>query len=180
MRSQMSVADREAAGIEVSRRVIDLATRLEAKVVHVFWPIEKNFEIDTRPVIRQLVNAGTVVALPVVSSLEDGVMQQRRFVSESELAVSRFGSLEPVSGPLVSPEETGLIVAPALAADRRGFRIGYGGGFYDRFLATTGCPSVVVVYSECLIDRVPEESHDVPVDFVITEFDTIVTEELAT
>jgi 5-formyltetrahydrofolate cyclo-ligase len=102
-------------------------------------------------------------------------MEQRQLVSELDFKLSRFGTHEPGSGPAVPPSAIDLVVAPALAADRRGFRVGYGGGYYDRFLVKTRCPRAVAVYSACLLDRIVEDTHDIQMDYVVTEAETITT-----
>ena len=71
-------------------------------------------------------------------------------------------------------------MVPALAADRHGVRVGYGLGYYDRFLKHLYSRSVSIVYSSCLLDRIPAEPHDIAVDYVVTELDTIVTVAPAT
>lgn len=66
-----------------------------------------------------------------------------------------------------------LILVPGLAFDRRGGRVGYGAGFYDRFLATTAATKVALAYSLQLFDAVPVEPHDHAVDRILTESETI-------
>ena len=70
---------------------------------------------------------------------------------------------------LCSLRKHNLVVVPALAADYRGHRIGYGGGFYDRYLRNIACPTVALVYSGNLLEWVPSNRDDVQVSAVITE-----------
>lgn len=88
--------------------------------------------------------------------------------------ISEFNIKEPCTLP-VNPEIIDYAVIPCLCADKRGYRTGYGGGFYDRFLPllTKNCIKVVPVASSLLFDKVPNEPHDVPADFVITEKEII-------
>ena len=154
---------------------MSLVAELEADTVHVFWPIERNREIDTRPLIRSLADAGRMVVLPSEAASTPHSIVQRRYVEDASLVENRWGALEPSSGALVELRETDLIITPALAVDRRGYRVGYGGGYYDRFLAEADCPAAAIVYSGCLYSELPHETHDVKVGRVITELDTIVT-----
>ena len=89
-----------------------------------------------------------------------------------ELVESRFGLREPGPGaPVVSIDEIGLVIVPALAYSRTGERLGRGGGFYDRFLArlSPGAVTVGLVLSCQIVDEVPSEAHDQNVGIVITE-----------
>ncbi len=115
---------------------------------------------------------GVRVAVPRVN-WQDKTMQAAVLgMPGGELVESRFGLREPGPGaPVVSIEEIGLIIVPALAYSRTGERLGRGGGFYDRFLARLS-PDVVrvgLVLSCQIVDAVPSESHDRSVGVVITE-----------
>ncbi|MBD5306980.1 MAG: 5-formyltetrahydrofolate cyclo-ligase [Bacteroides sp.] len=93
---------------------------------------------------------------------------------QSRLELGAFHIEEPVGDELVDPSEIEMIVVPAVAYDRRGNRLGRGKGFYDRLLATTGATKVGVAYEFQLVDEVPTEEHDVPMDIVITQSSYIV------
>ena len=75
----------------------------------------------------------------------------------------------PRDTPQVPPGEIDAVVLPALAFDRAGFRLGYGGGFYDRFLAGFSGPTIGVTHSALLLDELPHEVHDVPLHWIVTE-----------
>lgn len=168
------------ASREACSRLFQLTDDLGVHTVHVFYPIDRHNEIDTRPLIRKLADSGRTVLLPVVASSTQGILIQKPYSTEEALTPNAFGGLEPSSGPTISPDELDLAIVPAIAADRRGFRVGYGKGFYDRFLAEVRSPAVCAVYSICLIDYIPEEEHDVPVQYVATEREIIPTSTAAT
>ncbi len=89
---------------------------------------------------------------------------------------SRFGVDEPpADSPEVAPEDLDLVVVPALAFDERGYRIGYGGGYYDRFLPRLrpDCVTVGVTLDALVVPALPAEPHDVPVQIIVTETRTI-------
>lgn len=92
---------------------------------------------------------------------------------ESRLELGSFHIEEPQGDSTVDPEEIELIVVPAVAYDRRGNRLGRGKGFYDRLLATTRAAKIGVGYEFQLLDELPAEEHDVPMDMVITQHTTI-------
>lgn len=90
------------------------------------------------------------------------------FGKDDSLVKSSFNVLEPCTAP-VNPELLDLIFVPALMVDEKNFRLGYGGGFYDRFLAKyPQIPSVVPIVKELTVDNLPHEDFDRPVKFVIS------------
>lgn len=92
---------------------------------------------------------------------------------ESRLELGSFHIEEPSGDDLADPMELELIIVPAVAYDRRGNRLGRGKGFYDRLLATTKATKIGVGYEFQLVDDIPTEQHDVPVDMVITQTQVI-------
>ncbi|MDY7078555.1 MAG: 5-formyltetrahydrofolate cyclo-ligase [Chloroflexota bacterium] len=81
----------------------------------------------------------------------------------------RFGMLEPALDlPVIAPAVLDVALVPGVAFDRHGGRLGFGGGYYDRFLPTTPALSVGVTYDECLADELPCGEHDQRVDWVVT------------
>lgn len=92
---------------------------------------------------------------------------------ETRLELGSFHIEEPTGNNTVSPDEIDLIVVPAVAYDRRGNRLGRGKGFYDRLLAEARAIKIGVGYEFQLIDELPAEQHDVPMDYVITQKVTI-------
>lgn len=128
-------------------------------------------EPPTRPLLAALADRGARVLLPVVRP--EGRLDWAVAGPEgSELVVGPLGLLEP-SGPALGSaavREAGLVLVPALAVDRAGHRLGRGGGYYDRALATLSRTVllVAVVFDEELLDEVPVEQHDRPVGGVLT------------
>lgn len=124
-------------------------------------------EADTRRIIKELLKQNKKVYLPRVAGKE---MLLVRYEGQA-LLPGAFGIEEPESG-----EEGAFVevcIAPLLAADRAGGRLGYGGGFYDRWLADKSCFKVGLAYSFQLVEKVPAESTDVLLDAVITDKDAI-------
>ncbi|WP_030393488.1 5-formyltetrahydrofolate cyclo-ligase [Kitasatospora purpeofusca] len=130
-------------------------------------------EPGTRPLLDALRARGLRVLLPVL--LADNDLDWAEYAGPSALAPAGRGLLEPVGGRL-GPEAVtgaGLVLLPGLAVDRRGLRLGRGGGSYDRVLARlerAGARPVlaVLLYEHELLERVPAEPHDRPVDLALT------------
>ncbi len=137
-----------------------------ADTVMVFCGVGR--EPDTAPLIRALLERGQRVALPVC--LPHRKMEARVITDESQLVPGRFGIPEPdYSCPKATREEIGAVLVPCLMADREGYRLGYGGGYYDRWLADYHGFTALVCPADRLSDRLPREEFDRPVDLVITE-----------
>ena len=158
----------------VTSRLVELPEIRSADVVHVYWPMVERREIDTRPFIHRLRHEGKEIVLPVVLNFrQDTLALPRlghvRFPGEEGLRVNRWGISEPAEHQAVPIEEIDAVVVPALGAGRDGHRIGFGHGYYDEFLDGNTMPAIVLVYDKCLLDRVPVEDHDRPVDVIVTE-----------
>jgi 5-formyltetrahydrofolate cyclo-ligase len=87
----------------------------------------------------------------------------------ARLVRHRFGMLEPAADlPVINPTHLDVVLVPGVAFDRRGGRLGFGGGYYDRFLPTTPALRVGTAFDECLADELPCTAHDQRVDWIAT------------
>jgi 5-formyltetrahydrofolate cyclo-ligase len=134
--------------------------------VALFWPIEEKHEIDLRP-LDAMLRGKHVIAYPSIDP-DTREMTFRRVDDTAQLEERGLGFSEPpYDAPEVDPD---VIVVPALAIDPRGFRIGYGAGFYDRTLVRyPKARKIGVVYDFQLVSEVPNTQGDVAVDLVITD-----------
>lgn len=157
-------------------RLADIDLLSEARCVHAFWPIHEKREVDLRPLLRRWVDEGRTVVLPVVRRPDSGshpLLEHRTFTREDHLVLSDWGIAEPVSGEQVAARDLDVIIVPALSVDARGTRIGYGMGFYDRFLRGAEAARICPIYDADVADDLPREHHDEPVDVVVTECRTM-------
>ena len=177
-RIELAPEARAAAARGVADRVTTLPEWAAARVVGLYWPIPARGELDVRPLLGAALDAGRTTALPVVTHVSPPALAFRRVRRQPdgayELAAGRWGLREPPDdAPLVEPDAIDLVIVPAFGAGRDGGRIGHGGGFYDAFLPTTRAVRVGVVYAACLVDAVPCEPHDIRLDVVVTERETV-------
>jgi 5-formyltetrahydrofolate cyclo-ligase len=131
-----------------------------------YWPIRD--ELDCRPVLTRLVDAGQPVCLPVVSG-DDLPLELRLWEDGAALYPAGFGTLAPAeTAPRCAPD---YVLMPLLGFDAQGTRLGYGGGHYDRTLAALTRKPVLVgfAFASQEIDTIPRGDHDVPLDAVVTE-----------
>ena len=96
----------------------------------------------------------------------------------SRLVRHRFGMLEPAADlPTVDPGEIDVVLVPGVAFDRRGGRLGFGGGYYDRFLPTTPALRIGIAFDQCLAELLPCSQHDQRMDWVATQSEMIDCKE---
>lgn len=126
-----------------------------AKHVMLFYPMP--YEID----LRKLFDDDKKFYLPKVSG-----KNMLACPYTSELVKSAFGIMEPTTSP-VNPNTLDLVIVPCLMADKAGYRLGYGGGYYDRFLQETDAYTIVVVPKELYVDTLPHKDYDVKINKVI-------------
>ena len=157
---------RQGADVAIAHHVRKSAVWLAAGTVFAY--VSVGCEVDTRALIDAALQEGKRVCAP--RCLDKGRMEARGIASLDALVPAAYGLLEPAEdAPLVPPEEIDLILVPCLAADRNGHRLGYGGGYYDRFLESAAKPSICLCRRRALLDGVPHEEHDAAVDAVATE-----------
>ena len=103
-------------------------------VIHCFLPSVRQREVNTYPIIRRLQTLGnTQIVVPRCASLQ--TLTHHRLTPDTALVPNRWGIPEPVNSPAVSSQHIDFVIVPLLIFDQRGYRVGYGKGFYDRFLA---------------------------------------------
>lgn len=138
-----------------------------AKTLLLYFPLPH--EISLLPVFNYARERGIDCAFPRCGETT-GEMDFYLVESLDELAIGKYGIREPkASAQKITDFSDSLVFVPALAFDRKGFRLGYGGGYYDRFLATHKVTSVGITYEEFLTQSLPRDKFDRPVTLVVTE-----------
>ena len=166
-RQNLTTTERESATAGITRHLVDLATDLSARSVAAY--LSTPIEPDTRPFLNWARAQGLRVLLPI--SREDGLLDWTTGDGETETE-GLFGMPEAV-GELLGPiaiNDVDLILVPAAAVDATGMRMGWGRGYFDKTLGSMEkCPPVyAVVFDGELVNDVPRERHDQPVDGAVT------------
>ena len=162
------------ASAAIADAVVQLPEVQVAGCIHLFWPLDGRGEIDLRGLAATLSGRGVRVGLPVVYTASPPVLRHRLFTGPDGLADGPWGLREPgPDAPTLLPGTIDVVVVPALGLDRRGHRLGYGGGFYDAFLAATPALRVGVAPAGALVPSVPTEPHDARLGVVVTEAETV-------
>ena len=162
--------DRRANSRSIAERVLSLPEIQSARAVMAFWSFGS--EVETAELIERLHGAGKQVVLPRVEGHDVVAVL---YEPGDPTAPASFGAMEPIGAEIVHPTEIDVVIAPGLAFDRRGGRVGYGAGFYDRFLRSVR-PDVRVIalaFGVQIVDEAPRDEGDRPVDLIVTEDEVI-------
>ena len=162
-------------GSQVARNFHEKWSPPSGIVVSAFWPFRS--ELDLRPLLYRLHEAGQVIALPVVVAKRAPLLF-RLWTPDTSLEVGGFGvSIPPESAPVVEPD---WLLVPLLAFDDKGYRLGYGGGFYDRTLAALRARKSIfaigVGYDGQRVDEIPRGADDGRLDAIVTERRALILE----
>ena len=135
----------------------------------IFCYVGSDREIDTTALLRAAFQDGKILAVPLCTT--PGVMEARQVQGFSDLVSGKYGILAPkLHCPLVEPQDFDLAIVPCCTGNAKGQRLGYGGGYYDRFLAKASAAGTAVLCAECrLADALPREPFDLPCHYIITE-----------
>ena len=171
----MALAD---ISLAICERFVSMPEFTSAEAVFCYFSIGS--EVNTNKIIDRTLKSGKLLALPRCTSC--GVMHFYEVASLDSLEVGAFGIMEPPSSARkVSPEDFAhtLVAVPALAFDKRGYRLGYGKGYYDRYFENR-TPSVTLA-GLCpdllILESVPHGTFDVSVDAVISEKEVVQIEK---
>lgn len=166
----MTQKEREERDDAISRLAVGLISFRYAEYVLLYAATDE--EINVSQIAEAAWKAGKKVAFPKCNK-EDHTMKYHFVSSLDELSVDAYGLLEPSeNAPVYDPSETSgssVCFVPGLLYDKAGYRLGYGKGFYDRYLTGFNGCSIGVVYSDYIVPAVPKGRFDVTVDVLLTE-----------
>jgi len=160
--------DRRRRGERIAEAVLALPELERVRRLMLFLSMAD--ELDTDPLVRGALEAGLEIYAPRTFKKTRKLLPVR-VTSLEALTRGTYGIREPVSEESVEPGQLDAIVVPAVAFDRQGWRLGRGGGFYDRLIGglPEGGLTVGVAYAMQIVDEVVREPHDEPVDLIVTE-----------
>ncbi|SRR5881409_2217584 len=171
-RDALGEAERVARSTRIHRRFLALPEVEAARTVMAFWSFGS--EVPTPQLIERLHDRGVRVALPRIRGPQD--LEAVTYEPGTPMRDTTFGAREPVDGASIDPGEIDVVITPGVAFDGSGGRVGYGGGFYDRFLTRTrrGVPRIALAFDLQLLDgALPSGSFDLRIDLVLTEERTV-------
>ncbi|WP_297131959.1 5-formyltetrahydrofolate cyclo-ligase [Terrisporobacter sp.] len=135
--------------------------------------LDFNNEVITDDLIKELISMGKIVASPITIIKEKVLIPSQITDFENGIKYGAYNIREPKSdcSPEINIKNIDVVIVPAVAYDINGFRLGYGGGFYDRFLENIREDAVTIgiAFDLQIFDEVPKEPHDAQLDYIITE-----------
>lgn len=157
-----NIIDKKEKDEKIKTRLEELEIYKKAKTIFIF--ISFRSEIDTIEIIKDMLKGGKKVLVPKVVGKE---MVAVEIKSLEGLEKNKMGILEPITTK--GETEIDLTITPGLVFDKRGYRIGYGGGYYDKFFEKVKTISLAIAYSAQIIEKLEIEKFDKRVDYLLTE-----------
>ena len=162
----LSPAYKERSADKIARHLTALPEFQEADTVFCYYG--RTNEINTRPILEAALAAGKRLCLP--RCLGHGVMVPLQVLDLDQLEERSLGLLEPpADAPVVATDAIDFALIPCVTCNRSGHRLGWGGGYYDRFLSSYRGAAVLLCREKLLRDEIPLEPHDYPIPWVLTE-----------
>ena len=167
-----SSADLDAA---IRANILELDDVKHAKTVLMFYPIKS--EPNVLALVKSLRDLGKKVAFPISNS-DDCTLTFRYVNDVQDMVAGTYNIPEPSqSAPIVEDFSHSVCLVPALVFDKYGYRLGYGKGYYDRFLKDFSGRSIGIAYSDFIADSLPNQDTDMAVDMIITERGNVIPYE---
>lgn len=176
IRSNISENTRKKKSCDILSKILTLSAYNNCDTVLTYMSFGS--EVDTEALILRALKDGKKVALPV-SEYESLRLSFYEISSLSQLTTGYKGILEPSPSPdtLVCDFKNAICIVPGLAFDKKGYRLGYGKGFYDRFLSSFAGISIGIAFDECVTDIVPIDSYDCKLDIIVSDSDVYYLDE---
>lgn len=178
IRNGIESKDKAQMDEKICKNLSGLAVFRYAQKVLLYHPIRS--EVDVLPLMQMALNAGKEVYFPLCDPVQSGKMTFHRVNSLSQLVKGSFSVPEPDCGMPLYENDTALAVCiiPALAFDKEGYRLGYGKGYYDRFLSDFTGTRIGVGYQALVLPTVPHNRFDLKTDLIVTEKGVRITSEI--
>lgn len=168
MRLALSEMEKAVAADSIFTRLESLAPFMMAQKILMYHSLPD--EVETHRFLKKW-SGRKKFFLPRVNGVNLEILPYE----ESRLELGSFHIEEPTGEEVADPSTIELVIVPAVAYDSKGNRLGRGKGYYDRLLPSTRATKIGVAYQFQMLDEIPAESHDVPVDIVITDTDIYIT-----
>ncbi len=167
-RKNISLEEKKLMDSAICKKFLSLSSYRFADTVLLYSPLK--YEIDTLAIANDALSKGKKVAFP--RCIEDNQMVYHYISSLDDLSPGMYGIREPNNNlPTFAPSATDRVICvlPAIVYDKSGYRLGYGKGYYDRFLSDFKGTKAGLIYSDYILENIPHGRFDLKSDFVITE-----------
>ena len=158
------------ASEKIQKKLKKIYAFKNAQKIGVYYPIGS--EILTQDIIQELLSQGREVFLP--KTIKEEYMEFRKIVDFSSLEAGSFGIMEP-KDTCGTDNRLDVILVPTVAITPAGIRLGYGHGYYDRFLSDNKTVTISLTLEKQVVKKIPRSDHDVAIDWIVTESRAIQT-----
>lgn len=165
---QIPIEQHRQLSLDIKKKLLSEPSILNSEIIAI--TISKHPEVDTYEIIEDLWRLGKKVAVPKCNP-KLRTMDFYIITQFSQLETVYMDLKEPIPSETVHvcPKEIDVLIVPGIVYDKNGYRIGYGGGYYDRYLTQFHGTLISLAFELQMVKEVPKESHDIPVDIIITE-----------
>jgi len=178
MRNSLTTEEVTEKSLQIKDRLIN--TSMYAEANHIFTFLSFNKEVLTKPIIDDCMKKNKQIYVPLCNTQIKEIVLCK-FEGWDKLKPSKYGILEPVKDHIriVNRSILDMAIVPGAVFDRKGNRIGYGAGYYDKFFNTLkkSIVKIAICYSFQVVDSITPSEYDVPMDYIITENEIIKCEQ---
>lgn len=160
-RKALSVSDKALFDLIIKNRVLKALGNYQIVGIYVSF----DDEIDTKEIIKNLLDNNKIVCIPKV---KNDLLEFHMIKSLDELTIGKFNILEPQNDFIIDADKIEVMIIPLLAYDLNLYRIGYGKGFYDRYMDSQTFLKIGLAYDFQLVENTYSEIHDIKLDCIIT------------
>ena len=155
----------------ITDKLLNLDCIKNAKNIMLY--LDFNNEVSTDSLIKKLLNLGKIVSSPITLKEERKLIPSQSTNLKNGIQYGTYNIREPKPecSPAINIKDLDVVIVPAVAYDKNCYRLGYGGGFYDRFLENLRKDAVTIgiAFDLQIFDEVPKEAHDAQLDYIVTE-----------
>lgn len=161
-----NIVDKEGKDKRICEKFLRANIYQNSEIILAYYPLDE--EVNIKPIILQALKDNKKVALPITIDKE-GNMEFYFINSLNNLALGNFGIMEPKNSSKVTNFDKAVIIVPGIVFDYKGFRLGFGKGYYDRYLNTHSILSVGICYQECMIKELVVDKFDKKIDIIFAD-----------
>jgi len=165
-----NINNKELKSSVIFNQIINAKEYQNAKVIAMYKNLKS--EVSTDALIDYSLNVGKIIALPRVTN---DSLSFYKITNDSKLIKSNFGVQEPISNDndYIYPDNIDLIIIPGVCFDKNKNRLGFGKGYYDKYLENTKIKRIGICFTEQLVDEIPITENDIKMDLIITDKEII-------
>jgi 5-formyltetrahydrofolate cyclo-ligase len=175
IRKNLTVAEKVKLSRSILRNLFLLPDFQKAGMIHTYISSKSN-EVDTLELIVEVLSQNKNIIVPIANP-KTKMMTHSFLFSFNDLQKGAFDILEPKNIIPATIEQINIALIPVVAVDHHGNRIGFGAGFYDRFLQSLRCVKIGLAYDFQIVESIPKEEHDVQLDYIVSNNRTITCNE---